>query len=164
MMSTHSITMPAEVEELLTSCLVAEVTHFGRDRMYTDPMIPLWDGERIMFTSSILFSRKLQRIKRDPRVSVSISDPVACPGAPLGRATIQGDARVLDGDLHEDWMRLLPLWEQKEPAVRKLLRMRFGLPLFWERSVIEVSPRRVLYWPDAETSRAPEVAVLAEAP
>jgi general stress protein 26 len=158
------MTIPPEVDELLRSCLVAEVTHFGRERMYTDPMIPLWDGERIMFTSSILFSRKLERIKRDPRVSVSISDPVACPGTPLGRASIQGDARVLDGDLHEDWMRVLPLWEQKEPAVGKLLRMRFGLPLFWERSVIEVTPRRVLYWPQADTSRAPAVTGLEAAP
>lgn len=131
--------------------------------MYTDPLIPLWDGEHILFTSSILFSRKLERIKQNPRVSVSVSDPVACPGAPAGRTSIQGDARVLDGDLHSDWMGVLALWERKEPVIRKLLRMRFGLPLFWERSVIEVTPRRVLYWPEGDTTREPNVTELAGA-
>ena len=160
-MSQTSPRLTPEIERLLKSCLVAELTHQDEQgRLMTDPLIPLWDGEHILFTSSILFSRKLERIKRDPRVAVSISDPVACPGA-TGRVSIQGDARVLDGDLHSDWMRTLPIWEEKEPVVRKLLRMRFGLPLFWERSVIEVTPRRVTWWPAGDTSEAPQVLEVA---
>jgi hypothetical protein len=140
---------------------VAELTHQDETgRLFTDPLIPLWDGEHILFTSSILFSRKLERIKRNPKVSVSISDPIACPGVDRWRATIQGDARVLDGDVHSDWMSLLPLWLDKEPIVRKLLKMRFGLPLFWERSVIEVTPRRLVHWAEGDTTREPAVVEL----
>lgn len=163
-MTQESRILPPEVERLLEAALVAELTHQDeRGRLFTDPLIPMWDGEHILFTSSILFSRKLERIKRNPKVSVSVSDMVACPGAHPWRAVIQGDARVIDGDVHSDWMRLLPLWEKKEPVVRKLLRMRFGLPLFWERSVIEVTPRRVVDWAEGDTTHPPRVAVVEAA-
>ena len=42
---------------------------------------------------------------------------------------------------------VLPLWEAKEPVIKRFLRQRFGLPLFFERAVIEIVPRRVLVWP-----------------
>ena len=150
--------MPAPVIGLLDHALVAELTIVdaaGRPR--TDPLIPLWDGHRVLMTSSVLFSRKLEDLKRNPRVSVSLSDPIGIPAKPFSRATIQGDARVIDDDLHDGWAWVLPLWLKKEPVVSKLLRLRFALPLFWERSVIEITPRRVLWWKDGDTSVAPEV-------
>jgi hypothetical protein len=130
--------------------------------MHTDPLIPMWDGQRILMTSSVLFSHKLERIKANPKVSVSLSDPVACPVTPFLRATVQGDARVIDGDIHQEWERVLPLWTAKEPSVSKIMRFRFALPLFWERSVIEITPRRVLVWPGGDTTQEPRVVKLAE--
>lgn len=154
--------MPAEVIKLLEAALVAELTVIDRHGSpRTDPLIPLWDGEHILMTSSVLFSRKLEDIKRNPRVSVSLSDPVGIPHQPFSRATIQGDARVIEDDLHDGWAGVLPLWLAKEPVVGNLLKFRFALPLFWERSVIEITPRRVLWWPDADTSRDPMVEQLA---
>ncbi len=156
--------VPARVVSLLNAALVAELTVVDqRGRLHTDPLIPMWDGTHIIMTSSILFSRKLERIKHNPKVSVSLSDPVGIPVTPFGRATIQGDARVIDGDVHSDWERVLPLWLEKEPVVKKLLKLRFALPLFWERSVIEITPRRVTYWPEGDTSRPPDVVNLAGA-
>jgi hypothetical protein len=35
--------------------------------------------------------------------------------------------------------------------------MRFAMPLFWERSVIAIVPRRVLWWPEGKTDQAPQV-------
>lgn len=155
--------MPPEVVNLLNAALTAELTVSDeRGRMHTDPLIPMWDGRHILMTSSILFSRKLERIKTNPKVSVSLSDPVAYPVTPFLRATIQGDARVIDGDIHEDWQRVLPLWTAKEPAVTKLMRFRFALPLFWERSVIEITPRRVYVWPGGDTTSEPVVIDLEE--
>ena len=155
--------MPPRVAELLNAALTAELTVIDeRQRMHTDPLIPMWDGQHILMTSSVLFSRKLENIKANPKVSVSLSDPVACPVSPFLRATIQGDARVIDGDIHQDWERVLPLWTAKEPSVSKLMRFRFALPLFWERSIIEITPRRVLVWPGGDTTREPEVVDLAE--
>jgi len=138
--------MPTPVVELLNKALVAELTVVdAHGQLRTDPLIPFWDGRSILMTSSMLFSRKLEDIKRNPRVSVSLSDPVGVPAQPFSRATVQGEARVIDDDLHQGWYRLLPLWEAKEPIIKTLLKpmQKLGLPLFWERAIIEISPRRV---------------------
>ncbi len=146
------------ITALLEAALVAELTAIRPGgRPVTYPLIPLWDGERILMTSSILFSRKLEHLKADPRVSVSLSDPVALGGRPA-RATIQGLAHVIDGDPHSDWERVLPLWEAKEPVIRQFLKARVAFPLFFERAVIEVTPQRAYLWPDGDTAYAPVVS------
>src|SRR3990170_1122051 len=95
--------MPAEVDRLLRTALVCELTVVGeRGQPVTHPLIPLWDGERIYMTSSILFSKKLEHIRRNPKVSISISDPMACCGL-TARCVIQGDARIIEDDPHETW-------------------------------------------------------------
>jgi general stress protein 26 len=148
--------LPEPVERLLDVALVGELTVIGRNgRPITHPLIPLFDGEHIYLHSSTLFSRKLEHIKRDPRVSLALTDPVAMKGNP-DRATIQGTARVIEDDPHADWERLiLHLWRQKEPAIDQFLKVRVALPLFFERSVIEITPERCLYWVDGRTDRAP---------
>jgi hypothetical protein len=149
--------LPDAVRELIDKALVTELTVIRRDgRPITYPLIPLWVDDRVAMTSSILFSRKLEHIKADPRVSLSFSDPAALGGS-TARATIQGDARVIDGDPHTDWERLMPLWSAKEPVILQFFKARVAFPLFFERSVIEVVPRRLLYWPDGDTSRPPQV-------
>ena len=100
-------------------------------------------------TSSSLFSRKLEHIRANPKVSLSITDPVAVDGR-TDRATIQGDARIIEDDPHGGWERLLPIWEQKEPSIVYFLKARVALPLFFERALIEITPRRVLYWSDGD--------------
>jgi hypothetical protein len=54
---------------------------------------------------------------------------------------------------------LLPLWSAKEPAILAFLKARVAFPLFFERAVVEVEPTRVFYWPDGDTSAAPQVHV-----
>ena len=131
--------IPRPVVELIDAALVTELTVIRPDgRPITYPLIPMWDAAsgRSM-TSSILFSRKLEHLKADGRVSLSFSDPIALGGRPA-RATIQGDATVIDGDPHTDWERVLPLWSAKEPVILQFLKARVAFPLFFERSVIEV--------------------------
>ena len=41
------------------------------------------------------------------------------------------------------------------------LGKRVALPLFFERAVIEISPRRAFLWEDGRTDRAPQVFELA---
>src|SRR3990172_12306173 len=155
-------TLPEPVERLLDVALVGELTVVNAaGRPITYPLIPLYDGERIYLTSSTLFSRKLEHIKANPRVSLSLTDPIAVGGR-TDRATIQGDARVIEADPHGGWERLLPIWEAKEPAIVAFLKLRVALPLFFERSLIEITPRRVLYWADGDTAVAPAVTTLAE--
>jgi general stress protein 26 len=144
--------LPKPVVELIETALVTELSVVRKDgRPITYPLIPMWDGEKILMTSSILFSRKLEHMKDNPRVSLSFSDPIALGGR-TDRATVQGDARIIDGDPHTDWEQILPLWSAKEPVILQFLKARVAFPLFFERSVIEVVPRRAYYWRDGDTS------------
>ena len=149
--------LPEPVESLLDVALVSELTVVRKDgRPVTYPLIPLYDGHHVFMTSSALFSRKLDHIRANPRVSVSITDPVAVGGR-FDRVTIQGEARVIDEDPHGGWERLLPIWERKEPAIVAFLKARVALPLFFERSLIEITPRRCLYWASGSADNRPEV-------
>ena len=155
-------TIPAPAAELIERALVAELTVVDpKRRPVTYPLIPLWDGERIYMTSSTLFSRKLEHIARNPRVSVSVTDPVSV-GSRTDRVTIQGDARVIADDPHGGWGRLLPIWSAKEPAIVAFLKERVALPLFFERALIEIVPRRVLYWRDGDTSLPPQITLVGK--
>lgn len=152
--------IPQPVEALLEAALVGELTVVdGSGRPVTYPLIPLYDGERVYLTSSTLFSRKLEHIKANPRVALSLTDPIAVGGR-TDRATIQGDARVIEEDPHGGWERLLPIWEKKEPSIVYFLKERVALPLFFERSLIEITPRRVLYWADGDAATAPQTTVV----
>jgi hypothetical protein len=152
--------LPEPVERLLEVALVGELTVVGPNgRPITHPLIPLYDGERIYMHSSTLFSKKLEHIKRNPKVAVALTDPVAMKGNP-DRATIQGTARIIEDDPHSQWEGLiLGLWRRKEPVIDSFLKMRVALPLFFERAVIEITPERCLYWVAGDTSRAPQVSV-----
>jgi nitroimidazol reductase NimA-like FMN-containing flavoprotein (pyridoxamine 5'-phosphate oxidase superfamily) len=152
--------LPKPVEELLSVALVGELTVIRPDgRAITHPLIPLYDGEHLLMHSSTLFSKKLEHIKANPRVAVSLSDEVAMKGN-LDRATIQGTARIIEDDPHQQWERLiLGLWRRKEPAIDQFLKARVALPLFFERAVIEITPERCFYWPGGNTARAPRITV-----
>ena len=155
--------LPEPVARLLEAALVGELTVVNSaGRPITYPLIPLYDGDKVYLTSSTLFSRKLEHIKANPKVSVSLTDPIALGGS-VARATIQGDARVIEEDPHSGWERLLPIWEKKEPSIAYFLTQRVALPLFFERALIEVTPRRVLYWTDGSATRAPVVTAVGKA-
>ena len=125
-------------------------------------MIPLYDGEKLYLHSSILFSKKLAHVRANPRVAIAVTDLGATHGEPLrDRVTIQGDAELHEGDVHEDWQRILPLWMKKEPIVETFYAKRVALPLFWERVIIEVTPRRALLWTGGRTDLPPQVFEVA---
>jgi general stress protein 26 len=153
-------TLPEPIESLLQAALVGELTVVdSAGRPVTYPLIPLYDGEHIYLTSSTLFSRKLEHIKANPKVSLSLTDPIAVGGR-TDRATIQGDARIIEEDPHGGWERLLPIWEKKEPSIVFFLKQRVALPLFFERSLIEIAPRRALYWPEGNAATPPQTTAV----
>ncbi len=158
--------LPRPAEEVLERALVCEFTVVNpRGRLVSHPMIPLYDGEKIYLHSSVLFSKKLDHIKRNPKVALAVTDLGAAHGEPLPhRITVQGDAVVVEDDPHSTWERILPLWIAKEPIVASFYKQRVALPLFWERSLIEITPRRVLIWEGGRTDVPPSVHELAEVP
>ena len=144
-------TMPTPVAELLERALVAELTVVdGRGRPVTYPLIPLWDGERVYMTSSTLFSRKLEHIdaERQGRRSRSPtrSRSTAAPTGRSSRATPASSPRIRTAA----GSGCCPIWEVKEPSIVMFLKARVALPLFFERALIEIVPRRVLYWSDGQ--------------
>jgi general stress protein 26 len=156
--------LPPEVEKLFDAALVGELTVVNSaGRPITYPLIPLYDGRYVYLTSAALFSKKLEHIKANPKVCFSLTDPVAVPVEPFGRVTLQGDAEILEDDPHSGWEELLPLWRKKEPVIDSFVKKRFGIPLFFERSVIRITPRKVLYWPDGRADSAPQLFELTEA-
>jgi general stress protein 26 len=156
--------LPQPAEEVLARALVCEFTVVGPNgRLITHPMIPLYDGDKVYLHSSVLFSKKLAHIKRNPKVSLAITDLGAAHGAPLPhRVTIQGDAVVVEDDPHSTWERILPVWIAKEPIVESFFKQRVALPLFWERSLIEITPKRVLVWEGGDTTAPPTIHDPAE--
>jgi len=153
--------LPSDVERLLDAALVAELTVVDASgRPITYPLIPLYDGAKVFMTSAVLFSKKLRHIKANPKVAVALTDPVGVPAEPFARATVIGNAHVIEDDLHSGWEELLPLWRAKEPVIDAFLKKRFGIPLFFERSVIEITPRRTLFWEGGRTDRGPVVTEL----
>jgi general stress protein 26 len=158
--------LPDDVERIVTAALVSELTVVSSSgRPITHPMLPLYDGSKLWFHSSILFSKKLRHLRDNPKVSVSISDPRAVPVDPFHRVTILGDARVIDDDVHRGWeATILPMWEAKEPIVGAFFAKRVALPLFWERAAIEVTPVRALLWEHGRTDLPPRVYELAGVP
>jgi general stress protein 26 len=149
--------IPGPVEELLEKALVSELTVINRKgEPSTHPLIPLWDGEKIYMTSAVLFSKKMEHIKRNPRMAVAITDPLGTYGM-AARCSIQGDARIVEDDPHSTWEQVLPLWRAKEPSIDFFLSKRFAFPLFFERSIIEITPRKVTWWENGRPEAIPAV-------
>ncbi|MEM0482050.1 MAG: pyridoxamine 5'-phosphate oxidase family protein [Nitrososphaerota archaeon] len=151
--------LPQDVEAVLEGALVAILTVVNeRNEPVSHPMLPLYDREKglLYFSSSILFSKKLKHIKKNPRVSILVSQREYVKSERYHVIVIKGDARVLDQDLSREWQRLLHLWRKKEPYIDAYLKQRFALPLFWERAIIEVQPRKLTVWRDGDLEREPE--------
>src|SRR5438477_11341553 len=118
---------PENVDRILDAALVGELTVINSaGRPITHPMIPLYDGEKLYLHSSILFSKKLAHVRENPKVSVAVTDLGATHGDERlkHRVTVQGDAVLHEGDIHQEWQRILPLWEAKEPIVRMFFAKR----------------------------------------
>ena len=151
--------LPRPIEDVLNAALVCEFTVIDVDgRPVTHPMLPLYDAGKIFMTSSALFSKKLDHIRGNPRVAIAVTDLGATHGEPLEyRVTVQGDASVIEDDPHTTWQQIMPLWRKKEPIIEMFYSKRVALPLFWQRALIEVTPRRVMVWEQGNTRVEPTI-------
>lgn len=152
--------MPLQLREVLDNALICEFTTISPSgRPITHPLLPLYDGDegRLFVTSSVLFSKKLNHIKQNPKVSALFSNRAGIRVSPYRIMLVKGDAKVREEDVHHGWERLLPLWRKKEPYIDNFVKMRYALPLFWERSVVEVAPTKVYFWTQGDTDSQPDV-------
>jgi len=156
-------TLLEEAEQVMKGALVCVLTYINENgEPVSHPMLPLYDAEakKLYFTSSVLFSKKLEEIKKNGKISVLFSGRNYIKSEKYHVVHVKGDAVVKDTDLSNAWLNLLPLWKEKEPYIERFLKQRYALPLFWERAVIEVTPSEVSLWREGDLTREPEVVRL----
>ncbi len=152
------IQVPSWVRQVFDSYLVCEFTTISGGRPVTLPLLPFFAPEsgRLVVTSSILFSKKIENIRKNPRVSMLFSNP---EGTSTGKhvVLVQGIAHPEDTDLDHGWERYLPYWRKKEPIIDAFLADREKFGWFWKRIVVQVEPKKISAWKNGDMSRPPEV-------
>ncbi len=152
------VKIPPWAEEVFERYLVCEFTTIDDGKPITFPLLPFYDppSGKLIITSSILFSKKVEHMKRHPKVSLLFSNP---EGSGIGKhaVLVQGIAHCDDSDLDHGWEKFLHYWRKKEPYIDAFLAEREKYGWFWKRIVVEVEPRKVMAWRNGDTLGTPEV-------
>jgi len=152
---------PDWVRDVFERYLICEFTSIDNGKPVTFPLLFFYDANppRFAVTSSILFSRKIEHMKKNPKVSLLFSNPEGS-GVEKHVVLVQGVAKCDDSDLDHGWERYLPMWRKKEPYIDGFLAAREQFPWFWKRIVVEVEPRKILAWKNGDTSKPAEAISL----
>src|SRR5947209_17819158 len=98
------IPVPAWVRETFDSYLVCEFTTVKSGKPVTLPLLPFYlpGSGKFVVTSSILFSKKAENVKQNPKVSLLFSNH---EGSKVGKHAVlaEGIAHADDNDLHHRW-------------------------------------------------------------
>jgi hypothetical protein len=163
--------MGAGFLDVIDGYFTCEFSTLARDGSpQTWPVSPrlLPDG-RFVLCTSIGLPQKAFNIRRNPKVSLLFSEPMGSGIAEPGAVLIQGDATaedriVSDMSSNPELAALLETVAKRQPA-GAFWSSWLGRRLFWGyylRIVIYVTPRRALYWPERDFTRAPEELDLGE--
>ncbi len=152
------IEVPSWTRDVFENYLICEFTTISGGKPVTFPLLFFYEPTTGVFTvtSSILFSRKIEHIKENSKVSLLFSNPTGS-GLEKHAVLVQGIARIEESDLDHGWERFLDSWRRKEPYIDGFLAEREKFGWFWKRIVVRVEPRRITAWKDANTRRTPEV-------
>ncbi len=152
------IKTPTWVQDAFNNYLVCEFTTIKNGQPVTLPLLPFYLVEtgKLVVTSSILFSKKVEHVKENPKVSMLFSNP---EGTNIGKHVIlvQGIAHADDSDLDHGWEKYLTHWRKKEPYIDAFLAEREKFGWFWKRISIQVEPKKITAWKNGDTGRPPEV-------
>lgn len=152
------IKTPQWVQDAFNNYLVCEFTSIKNGKPITLPLLPFYlsDTGRLVVTSSILFSKKVENVKKNPKVSLLFSNP---EGTKAGKhvVLVQGTATTDDSDLDHGWEKYLGHWRKKEPYIDAYLAEREKFGWFWKRVPIIVEPKKIMAWKNGDTTQPPEV-------
>ena len=152
------IQTPDWIKEVFERYLICEFTTVAHEKPITFPMLHFYEPSSGVFTvtSSILFSKKVEHVRRHPKVSLLFSNP---EGSGLGKhaVLVQGTATWEDTDLDHGWERFLPHWRKKEPYIDAFLAEREKFGWFWKRIVVQVEARKITAWRDGNMEKIPDV-------
>ncbi len=154
------IHVPRFVQDVFEKYLICEFTTISKGKPVTFPLLHFYDADsgKLTVTSSILFSRKVEHVKNDPKVSLLFSNPEGS-GMERHAVLVQGVASCDDSDLDHGWERFLPYWRKKEPYIDAFLAEREKFGWFWKRIVIQVEPEKIMAWKNGNMMSRPEVFV-----
>lgn len=155
--------LPPEVEAVFREFRTCEMSTLARDGTpITWPTLPFWKpGEgRFMITTSIALTQKIFNIRRDPRISLLFSDPTASGLEDPPAVLVQGDAEAPDEMVTavEGFENELRQAYQRQPASGVYSGnplLRYFMDWYYMRLLIHVTPRRILWWPGRDFTRAP---------
>lgn len=164
-----TIDLPEDVLAVLREFRTAEFTTLGRDGApSTWPLAARWDAAdgRFLITTSIGYPQKAFNVRRNPRVGLLFSDPTGSGLQTAPAVLVQGDALCEDrvitsvNEARDYWRDSI---FRRQPLSRfygRLPLTRWLMDWYYMRLFIYVRPRRILWWPAGDFSRAPEQLTL----
>ena len=110
-------------------------------------------------STGLTYPLKAERARRDPRVALSFSNRLGSGLDDPPVVVVQGLATVRDADLRANSARYLRESSRKLPAAYAKIPdfMLAQMAWYWTRIWIEVTPRRILWWPEGRLDREPLV-------
>ena len=144
--------------ERAITCEYATLTHNNTPITY--PVTPYLgkDGRTVDISTGLAYPAKAERVRRNPKVALLFSDPIGSGLTNPPVVLVHGLATVRDADLQGNTDHYLHLSMAKVPAAYAgmptfmLRRLQWYLARIW----VEVTPLRILWWPDGQLDTAPE--------
>jgi hypothetical protein len=160
--TTNPARWPNELLPVFERSLTTEfATLNAKGAPITFPLTPyIGEMERTLDVSTgLTYPSKAERARRNPKVALLYSDPVGSGLRNPPIVLVQGMAAVRDADLQTNTDRYVRLTLQKSAAAFKgmpkffLRRMGYYFARIW----IEVTPLKMLWWPEGRTDEQPQV-------
>jgi hypothetical protein len=149
---------PDELADVLAAAVTAEFAGLTRlGTPVTVPTTPYVGQGTLDVSTGLTYPTKAERARRNPKVALLFADPV---GSSVDRppvVAVQGLAAVRDGDLQANADRYVRDSAVKLPAATKG-QPRFVLrkmAWYYARIWVEITPVRILWWPDRDLRSAP---------
>jgi hypothetical protein len=149
---------PAELTEVFERAITCEYASLTRAQApVTVPSTPYVGDDTLDVSTGLAYAAKAERARRNPKVALLFADPIGAGRSDAPIVLVQGHAAVRDSELQKNTDRYARLVTRKLPAATKgqpkvmLRRMKFYYARIW----IEITPQRVLWWPDRELAVAP---------
>lgn len=145
--------IPKHLGDVFARFVAAEYAYYTpRGEPLCWPVTPYWYSGRsvVGVATGLAYPNKADYAKRNPQVSLLFSDPASSGLRDPPQVLLQGRASVLDEDLQANTDRYVAEIRAKFPAARLALNplsvkfLDFYLPRLW----VEVTPVRLLVWPD----------------
>ena len=153
-----------DLDEVVASFVTTEYSSLTRaGAPVTFPVTPYLGASRddgthsLDVSTGLTYPLKAERARRDPRVTLSFSDPCGSGIDDPPIVIVKGLATVRDRDLVANSARYLRESFEKFPeAPRPPVFVQRRMDWYWARIWIEVTPVEVIWWPHGDLTHPPQ--------